>query len=193
MPHRLFRPPPLPLKLAFTISLAVSFSVSCCATPSSPSSHTSAGSRYPAPSPQAVAADLLSVLAGPRAAAQVPAAEATRLRACLRFLSPVNPAVSKVSSWSGGGSRKFLLEGRDAGAAEADEMVMWPPAPVMDLARLAVDSGGDPGAIHRALDPTMLPVSVQLSHFVSYFHLHLWEILHWLLNEKFEGGCYLIS
>uniref|UniRef100_A0A0D3GUU9 Uncharacterized protein n=1 Tax=Oryza barthii TaxID=65489 RepID=A0A0D3GUU9_9ORYZ len=36
-------------------------------------------------------------------------------------------------------------------------MVMWPPAPVMELARLAVDSGGDPGAIHRALDPTMLP------------------------------------
>ncbi|GJN10716.1 hypothetical protein PR202_ga28833 [Eleusine coracana subsp. coracana] len=28
----------------------------------------------------------------------------------------------------------------------------------MDLARLAVDSGGDPGAIHRALDPTMLSV-----------------------------------
>ncbi|RLM84422.1 uncharacterized protein C2845_PM04G33560 [Panicum miliaceum] len=141
-----------------TISLAVSFSISCCATPSSPSSHTSASSRSPAPSPQAVAAVLLSILAGPRAAAQVPAAEATRLRACLRFLSPVNPAVSKVSSWSGGGYRKFLLEGRDAGAAEADEMVMWPPAPVMDLARLAVDSGGDPGAVHRALDPTMLPV-----------------------------------
>ncbi|PVH65397.1 hypothetical protein PAHAL_2G482800 [Panicum hallii] len=38
---------------------------------------------------------------------------------------------------------------------------MWPPAPVMELARLAVDSGGDPGAIHRALDPTMLPVSAQ--------------------------------
>lgn len=37
-------------------------------------------------------------------------------------------------------------------------MVMWPPAPILDLARLAVDSGGDPGAIHRALDPTMLPV-----------------------------------
>uniref|UniRef100_A0A0D9X2T8 Uncharacterized protein n=1 Tax=Leersia perrieri TaxID=77586 RepID=A0A0D9X2T8_9ORYZ len=37
-------------------------------------------------------------------------------------------------------------------------MVMWPPAPVMELARIAVDSGGDPGAIHRALDPTMLPV-----------------------------------
>jgi len=44
------------------------------------------------------------------------------------------------------------------GAAEADEVVMWPPAPVMELARITVDSGGDPGAIHRALDPTMLPV-----------------------------------
>lgn len=157
MPPRLrFRPPPLPLKLAFSISLAVSFSVSCCAAPSSPSLHTSARSR----SPQAVAADLLSVLAGPRAAARVPAAEASRLHACLRFLSPVDPATAKISSWSRGGSRKFLLEGRDAGAAEADEMVMWPPAPVMEMARLAVDSGGDPGAIHRALDPTMLPVSV---------------------------------
>lgn len=166
----LFRPPPLPLKLAFTISLAVSFSVSCCADTSPPSTHaSSAKSRSPPPpSPKAVAADLLSVLAGPRAAARVPPAEASRLRACLRFLSPVNPAASKVSPWSDGGSRKFLREGRGAGAAETDEMVMWPPAPVMELARLAVDSGGDPGAIHRALDPTMLPVTFQLSHFLSY-------------------------
>lgn len=149
-----FRPAPLSLKLAFTISLAVSFSVSCCASSSSSSSpHTSS-----ARSPQAVAADLLSVLAGPRAAARVPAAEASRLHACLRFLAPANPTASKVSSWSRGGPRKFLLEGCDAGAAAADEMVMWPPAPVLELARLAVDSGGDPGAIHRALDPTMLPV-----------------------------------
>uniref|UniRef100_A0A804MTZ4 Uncharacterized protein n=2 Tax=Zea mays TaxID=4577 RepID=A0A804MTZ4_MAIZE len=146
-----FRPAPLSLKLAFTVSLAVSFSVSCCAS-SSYSSRTSSRS------PQAVAADLLSVLAGPRAAARVPAAEASRLRACLRFLAPANPTAQKVSSWSRGGPRKFLLDGCDAGAAEADEMVMWPPAPVLDLARLAVDSGGDPGAIHRALDPTMLPV-----------------------------------
>jgi len=156
-----FLPAPLSLKLAFTLSLAVSFSVSCCASSSSSSSPGTSAS-----SPQAVAADLLSVLAGPRAAARVPAAEASRLHACLRFLAPANPTASKVSSWSRGGPRKFLLEGCDAGAAEADEMVMWPPAPVLELARLAVDSGGDPGAIHRALDPTMLPVSVyaQFSH-----------------------------
>ena len=156
-----FRPAHLSLKLAFTLSLAVSFSVSCCASSSSSSPRTSASS------PEGVAADLLSVLGGPRAAARVPTAEASRLRACLRFLAPANPTTApKVSSWSRGGPRKFLLERCDAGTAEADEMVMWPPAPVLELARLAVDSGGDPGAIHRALDPTMLPVSVyvQFSH-----------------------------
>ncbi|KHN43299.1 ATP-dependent Clp protease proteolytic subunit-related protein 3, chloroplastic [Glycine soja] len=30
--------------------------------------------------------------------------------------------------------------------------------PVLELARLAVDSGGDPAAIHRLLDPTIIPV-----------------------------------
>ncbi|KAM0922220.1 hypothetical protein ACQ4PT_006318 [Festuca glaucescens] len=148
-----FRSPPLSLKLAFAVSLSVSFAVSCCSSSPLPSS---AAPKSPPPSPQAVAADLLSLLAGPSAAARVPAGEASRLRSCLRFLAPVNPAtVSRDYPWRN--SRKVLLEGRDA-ADEADEMVMWPPAPVMELARLAVDSGGDPGAIHRMLDPTMLPV-----------------------------------
>ncbi|EAZ05103.1 hypothetical protein OsI_27294 [Oryza sativa Indica Group] len=134
--------PILSLKLAFAVALAVSFSVSCCAAP---------------PSPRAVAADLLAVLAGPGAAARVPpAAESARLRACLRFLSPVLPLPAAAAISEGRAARKVLVE--RGGADEADGMVMWPPAPVMELARLAVDSGGDPGAIHRALDPTMLPV-----------------------------------
>ncbi|KAI5008829.1 hypothetical protein ZWY2020_009877 [Hordeum vulgare] len=145
-----FRSPPLSLKLAFA---AVSFAaVSCSSSSPLPSS---AASSSPRPSPRAVAADLLAVLAGPRAAARVPAGEASRLNSCLRFLSPVNPAATSAAyPWRG--SRKVLLEGCDA--AEADAMVMWPPAPVLELARIAVDSGGDPGAIHRLLDPTMLPV-----------------------------------
>ncbi|TVU37280.1 hypothetical protein EJB05_10586, partial [Eragrostis curvula] len=152
MPNLQFRHPPLPLKLAFAISLAVS----CCAASSSSPSSSPHAKATTSPCPQTVAADLLAVLAGPRAAARVPAAEATRLRSCLRFLSPARPVAPRApASWRGG-SRKVLLERRDA--AEADEMVMWPPTPVMDLARIAVDSGGDPGAIHRALDPTMLPV-----------------------------------
>ncbi|RLN34149.1 uncharacterized protein C2845_PM03G15910 [Panicum miliaceum] len=154
MLHPRFRPPALSLKLA----VAVAIVVSCFATfPSA--AHASATAR---PSPQALAADLLAVLGGPRTASSVPAAEATRLRSCIRFISPASRATSKVSSWQGRGgatSRKVLLGGRRAGAAEADGLVMWPPAPVMELARLAVDSGGDPGAIQRALDPTMLPVS----------------------------------
>ncbi|KAF7006831.1 hypothetical protein CFC21_021834 [Triticum aestivum] len=152
-----FRAPPLSLKLAFaavSLSLGVSFAAVSCSSSSSPLP-SSAASSSPRPSPRTVAADLLAVLAGSRAAARVPAREASRLSSCLRFLSPANPA-SVPSAYPWRGSRKVLLEGCDA--AEADAMVMWPPAPVLELARLAVDSGGDPGAIHRLLDPTMLPV-----------------------------------
>lgn len=41
---------------------------------------------------------------------------------------------------------------------QRNELIWWPPRPVLELARLAVDSGGDPGAIQRALDPTIIPV-----------------------------------
>lgn len=33
-----------------------------------------------------------------------------------------------------------------------------PPAPVLEIARLAFDSGGDPGSIQRTLDPTIIYV-----------------------------------
>jgi hypothetical protein len=42
---------------------------------------------------------------------------------------------------------------------EEDELIWWPPEPVLELARLAVDSGGDPAAIHCVLDPTIIAVS----------------------------------
>ncbi len=42
---------------------------------------------------------------------------------------------------------------------EEDELIWWPPEPVLELARLAIDSGGDPAAIQRALDPTIITVS----------------------------------
>lgn len=42
---------------------------------------------------------------------------------------------------------------------DEDRLVWWPPEPVLELARLAVDSGGDVGAIHRAIDPTPITVS----------------------------------
>lgn len=42
--------------------------------------------------------------------------------------------------------------------SEENELIWWPPAPVMELARLAVDSGGDTGSIQRTLDPTVILV-----------------------------------
>lgn len=41
---------------------------------------------------------------------------------------------------------------------DIDDLILSPPEPVLELARLAVDSGADPGAIQRALDPTIIPV-----------------------------------
>jgi hypothetical protein len=79
-----------------------------------------------------------------------------------------------------------LLEGWNA--AGADEMVMWPPAPVMDLARHAVDSGGDPGAIHRALDPTVLPVSVPSTPFARSFFFLLSCMLNYALLKSCEDA-----
>ena len=43
--------------------------------------------------------------------------------------------------------------------SEENELIWWPPASVLELARLSVDSGGDPFVIHRALDPTIIHVS----------------------------------
>lgn len=53
-----------------------------------------------------------------------------------------------------------MREGSGRGVEEENEAVWWPPVAVMELARIAVDSGGDVGAIQRALDPTMIPVSL---------------------------------
>jgi hypothetical protein len=68
-------------------------------------------------------------------------------------------------------------------------MVTWPPAPVMELARLAVDSGGDPGAIQRLLDPTMLPVSARCCSIMSEGY----GISHSLGRSSFAGECNLRS
>uniref|UniRef100_J3NCT3 Uncharacterized protein n=1 Tax=Oryza brachyantha TaxID=4533 RepID=J3NCT3_ORYBR len=67
-----------------------------------------------------------------------------------------NPGVFSNEGVTWRGARKVLVQGYDA--AEVSRMVMWLQAPVKELAHLAVDSGGDPAYIHRALDPTMLPV-----------------------------------
>lgn len=97
-------------------------------------------------SPQNLAADILSLLGSAQQSSSVPAKEADEIRSCLRFLAPFQKLPEA--------SRRELL------AEKEDETVLWPPPPVMELARLAVDSGGDPAVIQRSLDPTVIKVNL---------------------------------
>ncbi|KAM0947672.1 hypothetical protein DsansV1_C07g0069931 [Dioscorea sansibarensis] len=152
-----------PLKVAFAFAfsfcLSVSFSTSSSSKTPPSISLKSSSSSSPSPSHSFVS-DLLSILGAPCDAARVNAREAKEIRSCLRFLVPFTPAAAfssgKIESRSG---RRFIASLRNDGSPDhANQMVWWPPKPVMELARLAVDSGGDPAEIHRTLDPTVLAV-----------------------------------
>ncbi|XP_058076624.1 uncharacterized protein LOC131225177 [Magnolia sinica] len=151
------RNPSLPLKFAFVFSFSLAISASSSTSPSflpfsfirSPTSHSS---------PKTAASNLLSLLGSQEQAARIKLKEAEDLRSCLRFLVPFSPNSSEKFQKLSLGCRDLIDGRRRLTEREEDELVWWPPEPVMELARLAVDSGGDPAAIHRALDPTTLPV-----------------------------------
>ncbi|PKU63727.1 hypothetical protein MA16_Dca014287 [Dendrobium catenatum] len=160
-------PSPSSFSPKFSFAIAFSFSLALSSSSHSPlpflpkfptnlslelfSSHSSA-SRHSSPSPsQSIAADILSLLGSKHDAGRIPRDEARQIRSCLRFLVP--PASDSLK-----GRRKISEKLIRTKLDEENEMVWWPPAPVMELARLAVDSGGDPGTIQRSLDPTKLLV-----------------------------------
>ncbi|XP_078160659.1 T-box protein [Carex rostrata] len=153
----------VPLRLAFAVSFTLSFSLSTSShhlpfslskTKSKPNTFSSLFSSSPSSS-QSFASDLLSFLATPSdRKPNIPSDEVQQLSSCLKFLVPFTPEKSSYS-------RRVIQEDLKRGGDEEEgrnEMVWWPPEPVLELARLAVDSGGDPAAIQRALDPTVLPV-----------------------------------
>ncbi|KAG6437751.1 hypothetical protein SASPL_102679 [Salvia splendens] len=104
----------------------------------------------PNPRPlKATTSDLLSLLGSPQQAASVNSAQ---LRSCFKFLAPFNQTLP---------NRRALTSQLNTPltrTAEEIDHLIWSPPPVLELVRLAVDSGGDPGAIHRALDPTIITV-----------------------------------
>lgn len=147
-----------------SIKFAVVLSFSLAATASSASLF------FPKPKPQkhstgsvpkATTKDLLALLGSPQQAASVNAEEAQKLKSCFKFLVPFSPATSDPFRRSLN-SRKSLCSDHSGGGERdrehSNELIWWPPAPVMELARLAVDSGADPDAIHRAFDPTPILV-----------------------------------
>ncbi|CAN8277153.1 unnamed protein product [Cochlearia groenlandica] len=125
----------IPLRLTIFLSFSIAASSSSSFTLSS-SSH-----------PKATAQDLLSVLSPPSSSSKLNPAVSRELRSCLRFLVPFELD----------NSRSELLRCSLRREAE-DSLVWWPPEAVLELARLAVDSGGDPAAIERALDPKSILV-----------------------------------
>lgn len=144
------------ISLRFTIFLSLSLSV----TPFVLSLNYNKQSRPPpsqSPIPKATASDLLNLLGSKSQASAVNPSVAKELESCFKFLVPFNPSRSIVKC----SSRRILRSNRfsDRHRREEDELVWWPPQSVLELARLAVDSGGDPGAIHRTLDPAVIPVS----------------------------------
>lgn len=112
--------------------------------------------------PKATAKDLITLLGPPHQASSVNQQEATDLKSCFKFLVPFAPA-TKTQPEIFTPARRSLssvkLINKSSKEVEDNELIWWPPEPVMELARLAIDSGGDPGVIHRALDPTVIQVN----------------------------------
>ncbi|CAA3007072.1 Hypothetical predicted protein [Olea europaea subsp. europaea] len=139
----------LPLKFAVLFSISLAGAASFATTTFA----TSLPFFKPKPKPKATVSDLLSLLGSHQQARSVNSQVARELRSRFKFLVPFSPTQRLRPESS---SARRLLNDRNK--RDDDELIWWPPAPVMELARLAVDSGGDPGAIHIALDPTIIPV-----------------------------------
>ncbi|XP_057550773.1 uncharacterized protein LOC130828791 isoform X2 [Amaranthus tricolor] len=142
--------------LKVTLLLSLSFTATSSLSSSSLSSNPKSSS-FPfarsssSPSPKATVSDLLSLL-GPKNA--VDPIEARHLWSCLKFLVPLNSSYEKQEISVKRRSMVSVVGHRTE--SEENELIWWPPASVLELARLSVDSGGDPFVIHRALDPTII-------------------------------------
>ncbi|KAG5626082.1 hypothetical protein H5410_011300 [Solanum commersonii] len=143
-------------KFAFFFSLSLAASYTVTSTPTFYSFRKlKLRSSSASPSvPKASAADLLALLGPPQQALAVNSQEAHQLRSCFKFLVPFSPS----SQTPNRRSLSSKLSDDRRSISEENELIWWPPAPIMELARLAVDSGGDTTSIQRTLDPTVIPV-----------------------------------
>ncbi|KAF6142614.1 hypothetical protein GIB67_015100 [Kingdonia uniflora] len=148
----------LSLKLMLVFSLSITVSSSSSFLLHRHYHHKSHS--FPLKSAKSTAKDLLSLLGTKDQASKINTQEAQQLKSCLKFLVPFTPNTSNVERIPRG-RREAMEMGISSGKSDwviENELVWWPPEAVMELARISVDSGGDPAAIQRALDPTALPV-----------------------------------
>ncbi|KAK7284375.1 hypothetical protein RJT34_19120 [Clitoria ternatea] len=140
--------------VSFRFALFLSFSLTASSSSSSLLPPVPFFSKRYAPSssiPKATPSDLLSLLASKSQPLTVNPVVARQLKSCFKFLVPFSPAMPR--------HRKLGMAALTGPSRrEENELVWFPPEPVLELARLAVDSGGDSAAIHRLLNPTVIPV-----------------------------------
>ncbi|KAL4556265.1 hypothetical protein LXL04_038911 [Taraxacum kok-saghyz] len=168
----------LPLRFAFILSFSLTASSSSYSSTSpKPHYHSISIRKVNSKKPSATTAsagDILSLLGTPQQASSVDPQVAAELRSCFKFIVPFNSttdtqpnsrfnSVKQLSqSIIDSGirlPRRTLSSKRHTDADSRQNELVWsPPAPVLDIARLAFDSGGDPGSIQRTLDPTMINV-----------------------------------
>ncbi|XP_021816947.1 uncharacterized protein LOC110759218 isoform X1 [Prunus avium] len=152
-------------KPSLSLGLTIFVSLSLTASSYSISSSSSCSPIFlkpssPSTSPKATPSDLLSLLGSKSQSSTINPLVAQELSSCFKFLVPFTPNVNKLCQQKYPNRKVLNLKqkGDLCQREEEDELVWWPPQPVLELARLAVDSGGDPAAIQRALDPTMITV-----------------------------------
>lgn len=142
----------LVLSLSFTSYSSSSSRLHFPFKPSQSISFPSKTLQSPSKRQKASAYDLLSILGTPQQSSAIDSTVARELKSCLKFIVPLTP-----NQFDSEFKRRSIVQ-RSKSPREGDQLIWWPPEPVLELARLAFDSGGDPAAVHRALDPTVLPV-----------------------------------
>lgn len=145
----------LPLRFAFLFSLSLAGAATTFTITSLNLVNIDALS--PPSKPKATVSDLLSLLGTPQQSHSVNSQVAQDIWSCFKFLAPFPPYNETLATRRSLSSKTSFSSNRSE--EDIDNLILWPPDPVLELARLAVDSGADPGAIQRALDPTILPVS----------------------------------
>ncbi|CAI9303397.1 unnamed protein product [Lactuca saligna] len=168
----------LPLKIAFILSFSLTASSSSYSPPTpNPRYHSISIPKVNSKKPSATTAttgDILALLGTPQQAASVDPQIAAELQSCFKFIVPFNPTtntppdsrfnlinrLSQSLTESGIQFPRRTLNSKPRRDAEGyqNELIWSPPAPVLEIARLAFDSGGDPGSIQGTLDPTMIYV-----------------------------------
>nr|GEU29599.1 hypothetical protein [Tanacetum cinerariifolium] len=138
------------------MKLALIISFSLTASSYTPQSHSLRKFISKKPQVKATARDILSLLGTQKQASSVHPQIATQLQSCFNFLVPFTPTTSHSNLLVNRKIQSVVVN--DYENDDVNVKVWAPPESVLEIARLAFDSGGDPGSIHRTLDPTMLYV-----------------------------------